>query len=316
MTTTTSSDTSKSGTSSSDIEVIVAAASRRVKRRKLTHLALGIAVPVALLLLWEAASRFSWIDPQTFPSPTRVLEKLWHALSGSGTVERNGQVLDDAPIYGIFGSPPPTLWDLIWATTQRVLVGFVVGSVTGIAAGVLMGTIRVVRSALEPLFNALYTVPKLALTPVFFGLWGVRTELPMYAVTSITTFFFVWISTMAAITAVPFAYREAAASYGLKRWGLFRNVLWPASLPDIAVGLRIAAGVTVLLVLGAELLVGANGQGIGVMIFVSKDLVLYDQMYVGILIAALMGVVFTALVGAITKRLVPWTKVARTIRPT
>lgn len=294
----------------------VVAARRQVRKRRATYLALGLAVPLAVLIAWEIAARNNLINRQTFPPPTRVIERFWHAATNSGTITRNGQVIDDGRIYGVFGTPPPTFWDLVWTTSKRVIVGFIFGSALGVIVGIATGVIPVVRAALEPSFNALYTVPKLALTPVFFGIWGVRSEMPMYVVATITTFFFVWISTMAAVIAIPEGVREAATAFGLRGWRLFKHVLWPAALPQVAVGLRIAAGVSVLTVLGAELLLGSNGQGIGVMIFVSKDLTLYDQMYVGILVAALMGVIFTAAVGAVTRRLAPWAPNSPTVRAT
>lgn len=287
---------------------------RHDRRRRAFHLALGISVPLVLLGLWELSAQQGWISTRDFPPPTRIAEKAWHMLTDSGTVVRNGRVVDDGRIYGVFGNPPPTIWDMLWVSAQRVLIGFVLGTVAGVVLGVLMGMINAVRAAFEPLFNALYTVPKLVLTPIFFAIWGIQDDRPLYAVTGLTTFFFMWISTMTAVMAVPESYREAGRSFGGKGWKMFRHVTWPASLPGITVGLRIAAGVSVLVVLSAELLLGANGSGVGTMINNSKDLSLYDQMYVGIILAAIMGVVFTAVVSWISKRFVRWAPEGRAIR--
>lgn len=295
----------------SNAELNPAAHARRLRGFELV---LGVAVPALLLLLWEVAANRGWIDKRSFPPPSRVAEKAWHMITNSGTVTLNGQQIDDGRIYGIFGNPPPTFWDLVWITTKRIVLGFASGMVLGLVFGILMGTSRFVRAALEPMFNALYTVPKLTLTPVFFAIWGLSSELPLYAVAAITTFFFIWISTMSAVMSVSEGYTEAARSFQLNRRKMLRHVIWPASLPQIMVGMRIGSGVTVLVVLSAELLLGANGSGIGTMIANSKDLALNDQMYVGIVVSAVMGVVFTGAVTWITKKLVPWAPKGRTIR--
>lgn len=284
------------------------------RRRKVIRATLGVAIPVLLVLLWELASTRGWISRREFPPPSRVAEKFWHMITGSGTITIEGQQVDDSRIYGIFGNPPPTFWDLVWITSKRILIGFTVGSLLGVAVGFVMGSFSYVRAAFEPLFNALYTVPKLALTPVFFAIWSIRDDKPMYAVVAITTFFFIWISTMSAMLAVADGYREAAASFRVSRWKMFRHVAMPASVPQIAVGLRIAAGVAVLTTLSIELLLGSNGSGIGTMIFNSKDLQMYDQMYVGIFTSALMGVVFTAAVSWLTNRMAPWAPNARAVK--
>ncbi|HEX7095759.1 MAG TPA: ABC transporter permease [Acidimicrobiales bacterium] len=284
------------------------------RRRKLVRAALGVAVPVALVLLWELASKRGWISQREFPPPSRIAEKFWHMVTGSGTITIEGQEVDDSRIYGIFGDPPPTFWDLVWITTKRILIGFTIGSLAGVIVGFVMGSFSYVRAALEPLFNALYTVPKLALTPVFFAVWSIRDDKPMYSVVAITTFFFIWISTMSAMLSIAEGYREAASSFRVSRWKMFRHVTMPASVPQIAVGVRIAAGVAVLTTLSIELLLGANGSGIGTMIFNSKDLQMYDQMYVGIFTSALMGVVFTAAVSWLTARMAPWAPNARAMK--
>src|SRR5690606_27192174 len=119
-----------------------------------------------------------------------------------------------------------------------------------------------------------------------------------------TVFFFVWIPTLAAIVSLPHGYREAAASLGVNRWRMFVDVLLPASVPQIFVGLRIAAGVSVLMVIGVEFVIGSDG--IGYLIEQGRGLNIIGWSYVGIVISALMGVLFMALIKLLGRLATPW----------
>lgn len=259
---------------------------RSARRRRVIDLGLGIGVPVVLLLLWQVASTNDWIDARLYPSPTDIVSEAF-----------------DLQDRGL-------LWPHLWATVRRVLYGYLIGSGLGVLFGLVMGMSRPVRSALEPLLNALYTVPKLALLPVFLTIFGLG-ETPAVALIAVTVFFFVWISTMAAVLAVPSGYREAARSLNVNRWQMFRHVLLPGSLPPIFVGLRIAAGVSVLMVVGVEFVVST--EGLGYLIEQGRTLLLLGQTYVGIVIAALFGLVFAGVVRMVGRLVAPWAEVDKGI---
>ena len=108
------------------------------------------------------------------------------------------------------------------------------------------------RGRSSPRSTALYTVPKLALLAVFLIIFGVGEE-PVIVILAVTVFFFVWIQTMASVMAVPEGYREAAVSFGVTAApDVPPRASCPAALPQIFVGLRIAAGVAVLTLIGVE----------------------------------------------------------------
>jgi len=249
------------------------------RRQRAIRIGLGTAVPVALMVLWQIASTRGWIDSRLYPSPSRLLGEA-RDLASQGK-----------------------LWPNLWATTRRILVGFALGASTGIVVGMLMGVFDNLRWAFEPLLNAFYTVPKLALLPLFLTVFKYG-EKPIYALILATVFFFVWISTLDAMLSVPEGYREAVLSLKQSRWQLFRHALLPASLPQIFVGLRITAGVSVLVVLGVEFIYG--GSGIGYLIIQGKTLFIPKQMYVAIVIAALLGIAFIGVVDIARRFAVPW----------
>jgi sulfonate transport system permease protein len=250
-----------------------------LRRRRLIELACAVAVPVALGLAWQLASSRGWIDARVYPSPVEIAQAAVDLV-------RDGQLLDD-----------------LFATTRRVTLGWAIGSVTGLVLGLAMGSIRLLRRALEPTLDALYVVPKLALLPVLLNMFGLG-EGPKVALVAVTVFFFVWIGTMTAVMAVPEGYRETGAAFGVSRTQMFRHVLVPGALPQIVVALRVAAGVAVLVIVAAEFIVGDSG--LGYLIFNSRALFINDRMYVGIVVVALFGVAFSELIRALGRLVTPW----------
>ncbi|MFJ2767839.1 ABC transporter permease [Streptomyces sp. NPDC087300] len=252
---------------------------RTHRRRRVLELSLAVGVPAALILLWQLAAVQGWIDDRVYPAPQTIIEDGW------------GRAADGE------------LWPDVWATLKRVLAGYAIGTVAGYALGLLMGSLSLVRAALEPTLDALYVVPKLALLPVFLNMFGLG-EGPQVALVAATVFFFVWISTMAAVLAVPSGHRDAGQVFGASPCQMFRHVLLPASLPAVLVGARIAAGVAVLVIVASEQIAAADG--LGHLIFDSRALFQNDVMFVGIVCVAVLGVVFSELVRIAGRLLTPW----------
>lgn len=250
----------------------------RQRRRRLER-SLAWGIPIGLVVLWQVASSRDWIDARIYPSPTDIV----------GTIE-------DLRDSGM-------LWSTVGISARRVLLGFALGAGVGLIFGFTMGISRLLRAGLEPLLSALYTVPKLALLPIFLTILGFG-EAPVVVLIAVTVFFFVWIGTMSAIMAVPDGYQEAARSFRVNRLQMFRHVLLPAALPAIFVSLRMAAGVSVLVLVGIEFVIG--GDGVGFLIDQGRRLFLLEQAYAGIVLAALLGFVFTSTVRLVGRALVPW----------
>lgn len=252
---------------------------RAARRRRTLELGLAWGVPLVLGVLWQVAASAEAVDTRFFPAPSSIWDAARQASSD-----------------GI-------LWSNLWITSRRMLLGFAFGATTGILVGLAMGMLRLLRVALEPLLSALYTVPKLALLPLFLLIFGIG-ETPRIWLIAVTVFFFMWISTMEAVVAVPEGGREALASFGATRWQLFRHVLGPASLPQIFVAMRLSAGVAVLVTVGLEFV--QADDGIGAMTWKSWSLFLAPRMYVGIVAIALLGLVFSMAVTALGRALTPW----------
>ncbi|MFE0251921.1 ABC transporter permease [Streptomyces sp. NPDC059010] len=252
---------------------------RTHRRRRALELSLALAVPLSLIMLWQLAATQAWMDDRVYPAPSTILADGWDRAAAGD------------------------LWPDVWATLKRVLAGYAAGTAAGYALGLLMGSLSLVRAALEPLLDALYVVPKLALLPIFLNMFGLG-EGPQVALVATTVFFFVWISTMSAVIAIPAGHRDAGQVFGASRRQMFRHVLLPASLPSVLVGARIAAGVAVLVIVASEQIAATNG--LGHLIFDSRALFQNDVMFVGIVCVAILGVLFSELIRFAGRLLTPW----------
>jgi len=254
---------------------------RYSRRRRRLELVLGIAFPTVLLILWQAASINGWINRINYPAPSDILRNL----------------LDNRDLW----------WDSVLVTLNRLLWGYLWGVLFGITLGVLMGMSWVIRATFEPTLNGLYTVPKLALIGVFLIVLGFDNR-PLIAVIAVTVFFFVWIQTQASVMSIAPSYQEAARSFGSGPWQMFRHVILPAALPQIFVGLRVAGGVAVLTVIGAEFVFTPDGDGIGYRINNARTVFDIPQAYVGLAVAGILGVVFTAIIRLLDRLTSPWAR--------
>ncbi len=249
------------------------------RRRRRLETTLATTVPIVLLGMWQVAATNEWIDPRFFPAPSSI----W--TSARGLLESGD------------------LWEDMTVSYRRVFLGFSLGCSTGVLVGVLLGMFRLLRAALEPLVYALWTVPKLALLPLLLLIFGIG-EMPIIILIAINCFFLLMIPTLAAIVGVDDAYLEAAESFEATRLELLRHVLLPAAIPQIFVALRLAAGASILVLVAAEFVQG--NTGLGHLIWNSWSLFLADRMYVGIVVVAVSGALFTMFIGLVGRKIAPW----------
>ena len=254
---------------------------RHSRRRRVTELVLGFGFPILLLSLWQAAAVNGWISRLHYPPPSDIFRDF----------------LDDRDAWSTS----------IRVSLGRLLWGYLWGVLAGIGFGVVMGMSWVARAAFEPTLNGLYTVPKLALIGVFLIVLGFDNT-PIISVIAITVFFFVWIQTQAAVRSISPSYREAASSFGSSRWQMFRHVILPAALPQIFVGLRVAGGVAVLTLIGAEFVFTPDSDGIGYRINNARTILDPKQAYVGLVVAGVLGVVFTSVIRLLDRLTSPWVR--------
>lgn len=257
---------------------------RFLRRRRILETSLAIGFPVVLLLLWQLAGSLEWIDRRLYPPPSDIAAEIGR------TFQEN---------------PKGNWWVDIGISLRRMLWGYFWGVLFGLVGGITMGMSRKLRATLEPTLNALYTVPKIALLGIFLIILGFD-EKPLIAIIAVTVFFFVWMQTMVAVMTVPAQLQETARSFGSNSWQLFRHVMFPAALPQIFVGLRVAAGVAVLTLIGIEFVFSPGLEGIGYRINNARTVFDPLQAYVGLVVAAALGLIFVGIIKFVGRVVCPW----------
>ncbi len=251
---------------------------RYARRRRAVTVTLAWATPVLLIVVWELAARFGTLDTRFFPAPSVI----WQA---------GVQSIQDGAMTGA-----------VVDTVRKLLIGYGIGAVAGVALGVLLGLSWIARAALEHTLVALYTLPKLALFPVFLLIFGLGS-MPQIVLVAVSVFFIVVLASTTAVISVEQGYRDAAAVLGAKRTQLLRHVIIPAALPAIATAIRLTAGIAILVIVGIEMVSGDSG--LGYLIFQRSQVFDPGTMYAGVIIAGLIGVAFTGLVSFAMKFAIP-----------
>jgi NitT/TauT family transport system permease protein len=169
----------------------------------------------------------------------------------------------------------------------------------------MIGWFRGVKAFADPIIAATYPIPKISLLPLLLVIFGIG-ETSKVVTVAIAGFFLVLITTAHGVTQIDHVLIQAAENYGARRWNLFTKVILPASMPSIFTGLRLALGVSLLIIVAAEF-VAAN-RGIGYLIWISWSTLSVGKMYAGLIIIAFLGVLFTSGLEFAGRKLMPWSK--------
>lgn len=261
------------------LDAIVARERRRARRLRRRDLALAVLTPVVLLAAWQLAAGVGALDARLFPPPSRTFARAADMIA-------SGQLLDH-----------------VLPTLARLSAGYLLGAVAGVAVGLAMGAWRPLYAALAPTFAALYALPKIAILPLLLLIFGL-TETPRVLAVAITIFFVVQINTLAGIRQIDRGTLEAARAYGATGWRRFRFVTIPASLPSIFTGLRVAAGLGVVVITAVEFV--ASNEGLGYLIWNSWQLFQPERMYVGLVTVSVLGAAVTGLIALLEHVTVRW----------
>ncbi|MEJ1978294.1 MAG: ABC transporter permease [Acetobacteraceae bacterium] len=148
----------------------------------------------------------------------------------------------------------------IAASLYRVVVGFAIASVIGVATGLAVGTWRTLEDLLDPMIELLRPIPPLAFLPMMV-LWFGIGEGSKIAFIAYAAFFPVFTTTLEGIKFVDPVLLRAAASLGATRQEMFRYVVLPAALPSIVTGLRLAFGLSFFVIVAAEFIAADSGLG-------------------------------------------------------
>jgi NitT/TauT family transport system permease protein len=219
-------------------------------------------VVMALLIgVWWGLVR--WTGSAIFPTP-------WQVVTGTVELVRDG-----------------TLWEHIGASLLRVATGFLLAVAVGVPLGLWMGWVRGAFVTLNPVFQILRPISPIAWIPIAILWFGVGNTSPIYLI-FISSVFPMVVQTTAGVHTIERRYLRAADNFGVSRRTLFGQVVIPAVLPQVIVGMRVGLGVAWLVVVAAEMI--ALRSGLGYLIIDSRNAGnRYDLVIAGMIIIGLIG---------------------------
>ena len=228
---------------------------------KLARIVPPVLVIALLIALWWFIVARS--DSPIFPTPWQVVTGAW-------------ELVEDG-----------TLAQHIGASVFRVAIGFGLAFLVAIPLGLWMGWVSGAYYTLNPLFQMMRPISPIAWIPVAILWFGVGNMSPIFLI-FISSVFPMIVQTTVGVRTIDRRYLRAAANFGVSRSVLFRQVVIPAVLPEIIVGMRIGLGVAWLVVVAAEMI--ALHSGLGYMIIDSRNAGnRYDLVIAGMIIIGLIG---------------------------
>ena len=229
------------------------------------------------------------------PAKGMQMEPIW-LPSPEAVVARVGEIASEG--YQNF-----TLWEHLFWSLFRVIVGFIIGAAVGIPLGYAMGLSDWFRGWFDPIVEFMRPVPPLALIPLVI-IWAGIGESGKIILLFLAALWIMTISARAGVSGVAISKVHAAYSLGASKWQLMRHVIVPNSLPEIFTGARVAMGVCWGTVVAAELV--AAEKGVGMMVMVAARFQNTDIVIMGIILIGIIGYGIDILTRKAEAWLVPW----------
>jgi len=241
-------------------------------------------VIVGVLLAWELFVRLRGIAPIYLPPPSTIAVYLFRMLA-DGSIEFN-----------------------LGVTLLRIFAGFAVAALCGVTLGVLMGMSRIIARIADPWIAALYPLPKIALIPLLvIVIWLGTGEVYKIVISAITAFFPIVISTYAGIRQTDHGLIKAAQDLGANRRQIQLKIVVPAAIPSIFAGLHLGMGVTVILVVAAEMIGSSSQSGMGFLLIQSGQVMETEKVFASLVVLAVVGALIIKLQQWIDRKVAPWT---------
>lgn len=253
-------------------------AKRRQQQRALLINGGRILLLVVLIAVWQLASG-SLLSPLVFSSPLAVLRQLLQWI-GDGT-----------------------LWFHTAITLQETMLGLLFGIVAGIIAGFLLGPQQVLSKILDPFIIALYSIPKVALAPLFIVWFGIGLQMKVI-MAAVTVFFLVFFNTLAGVRNVDLDLVDAVYLMGGGRRDIMFKVIIPSATGWVLTGLRIAIPYALIGAIIAELV--ASNRGIGYLIDSSAAEFNTAGVFAALVVLTIIAAILNAIVDVIDRKTSRW----------
>ena len=236
--------------------------------------------PAVLFIIWDLAVRLAFIKPILLPLPMDALGALFTGLAG-------GPLLNDFLVT-------------VWRTVQA----FMIAGIVGMPLGVLLGSNEKAYRSVEFLIDFFRSTPSSALIPLFLMIFGV-SDINKVAIAAFGALLNVVFNSAYGVMNARKQRVMAAKVMGASRWQVFKDVLVWESLQPSFVGLRSAVSMALVIVIVAEMFIGAD-SGLGNRIINSQQVMNVKDMYASILAAGALGYALNVLFLLIERRIIHW----------
>lgn len=269
----------RSGASPSAPAAGSAKALRRTSGQAFARVATSLLGLVVLALAWELAPRLGLINSEFFPPLSAVLVKL---LELTVTTE---------------------FWGFLAATARTWALGLVIATLAGVAVGLFIGLTPGARTYTHSTVEFLRPIPSVALIPGVILVFGTRYQSGVVLITY-AAFWQVLLQMLYGLNDIDAVARDTARSFRFSRLGFVRHVAWPTLLPFLFTGVRLAAAMALVLAVTAEMVIGSQGLGRGIVVAQASNAT--TDAYAYILVAGLMGVAINIAARLVEVRLLKW----------
>lgn len=240
----------------------------------------GLVLPVCLLVIWFLGGYLGKINSQLIPPVSDV----WSSFV---------QLIGDT-----------TLIKHIGISLSRILWGFLAATVVALPLGVFLGWQTRFQIWINPMLQFLRQVPPVALVPLFIMWFGIGEESKV-ALIFYASFFPIFLNTQLGVAQISQQYWEVAALYQFSVAKTLMKLVLPGSAAAIITGLRLGMGMCWRSLVAAEML--AASSGLGYLISRARSLVRLDELFVGVIVIGVIGIVVDQLF-MFAERMLPWNK--------
>jgi sulfonate transport system permease protein len=237
---------------------------------------IGAIIPLAILATWQGVTATGLVPSFRLPSPTDVVVA--------------GIDLSESGRYATY----------ITISTQRVFLGFAIGSFLGLVLGAIVGLSKFGSRLLAPTMGGIRAVPSLAWVPLLILYVGTNEESKVVLV-AIGALFPVYTTVATALRHVDPHLVEVGRAFGRSGVSLLTTVQLPAVVPSIVAGLRLALAQAWLFLVAAELI--ASSMGLGFLLVESQNNGRLDRIFLAIITLAVLGKATDALIGLLERAL-------------
>ena len=246
--------------------------------RRLAHLLPPLAFGLAVLMLWEAGVRLLNVPTIILPPPSAIALRFLTSI--------------------------PTLAADFWQTIKGVVAGYVIGCVSGLIVAVLVDRSQFLQRGLLPLGNLVSALPIVGIAPIMVMWFGFDWQ-SKAAVVVVMTFFPMLVNTVAGLESASAMERDLMKTYAASHWQTLIALRLPLALPFIFNALKINTTLAMIGAIVAEFF-GTPTVGMGFRISTEVGRLGIDMVWATILVAALTGSLFYALVAGVERRVTFW----------